>query len=221
VEVITELESSLIWNTIIDLLPGDPIQNKKLSYESTDFGILSQKGIVEIMVQIFGAKHSKDRKEKRKLIFDLAKLDRMERIYELSTDIKVSTTSSGVTDMTDVTHIGLDKHLIEQSSDDQLANSNTLNDNNCKEIEKINNNNKEIRSKKEEEGRCISIHPSPVEESLSSSSLPSDKDKQPSPSSAMTSAIGEKSSIPILPSQVQEQEQQHKRFNFIFTFRIL
>src|SRR4030095_6147800 len=91
-----------------------------------------------------------------------------------------------------MTHIGLDKHPIEQSSDGQLANSNTLNDNNCKEIEEINNNNKEIRTGKEEEGRRITVHPSqashpsPIEECPSGSSLPSsDKDHRPSTSPAI------------------------------------
>jgi hypothetical protein len=35
-----ELESSLIWNTITDLLPGELMPNRKFSYESTDFDIL-------------------------------------------------------------------------------------------------------------------------------------------------------------------------------------
>ena len=214
----TELESSLIWDRITEL-PGDTLPNKKLSYDSTEFGILSQKGIVETLIQIFGAKHSKDRRDKRKLIFDIAKLERIGKVYELSIDVKISTTSSGVTDVTDVTHIGLDKHLIEQSCDDQLANSNILNENNSKEIDEINNNNKEIRTRKEEEDPSIpahpsqASHPSPVEGSPSSS-LSSDKDKQPSLSSAMTSTIGEKSSIPL--PQVQEQEQLHKQFNCFY-----
>lgn len=81
-----------------------------------------------------------------------------------------------MTDVTDVTHIGLDKHLIEQPSDGQLANSSILNDNNCKEIKEINNNNKEIITGKEEEDHPIpahpsqASHPSPVEQ-LSPSSL--------------------------------------------------
>jgi hypothetical protein len=146
-----ELESSVIWSTITGLLPGDFVQNKKLSYESTDFGTLSQKGIVETLIQIFRAKHSKVRREKRKLIFDIDKLSRIGRAYELSIDVKISTTSSGVID---VTHIGLDKHLIEQSSDVQLANSSILNDNNSKELEENNDddiNNKEIIIRKGKE----------------------------------------------------------------------
>jgi hypothetical protein len=149
-----ELESSVIWSTITGLLPGDFVQNKKLSYESTDFGTLSQKGIVETLIQIFRAKHSKVRREKRKLIFDIDKLSRIGRAYELSIDVKISTTSSGVIDVTDVTHIGLDKHLIEQSSDVQLANSSILNDNNSKELEENNDddiNNKEIIIRKGKE----------------------------------------------------------------------
>jgi hypothetical protein len=212
-----ELESSLIWNTITDLLPGELMPNRKFSYESTDFDILSQKGIVEILIQKFGAKHSKDRREKRKLIFDIDKLDRIGRIYELPIDVKVSTTtSSAVTDMTDVTHIGLDKHLIEQSANSQLANSDILNNNNSKEIKENNNNNKEIIIRKTEDPSIPAhpsqaSHPSPIEESPSSS-LPLDKDKQLSLSSAMISTIGEMSSIP----SPQLQEEEHKRFNCFY-----
>ena len=140
----TELESSLIWNTITDLLTGDSIPNKKLSYDSAEFGILSQKGIVETCIQIFGAKHSKDRKEKRKLIFDIAKLERIGKIYELSIDVRVNTTSSGVTDVTDVTHIGIDKYLTEHSVVNELSDSNIITGNKTKELEENNDNNKEL-----------------------------------------------------------------------------
>jgi hypothetical protein len=105
-----ELESSLIWDTIIDLLPGEPISNKKLSYESSEFGTISQKGIIEILMQVFGASPSQNRREKRKLVFNMAKLERLGKVYDLSIEIRVG---QSVTDVTHVTDIGLDKHLGE------------------------------------------------------------------------------------------------------------
>jgi hypothetical protein len=41
-----ELESTLIWNTIKDTLQGSDIPHRPQSYDSTEFGILSQKDIV-------------------------------------------------------------------------------------------------------------------------------------------------------------------------------
>jgi hypothetical protein len=105
-----ELESSLIWDTIIDLLPGEPISNKKLSYESSEFGTISQKGIIEILMQVFGASPSQNRREKRKLVFNMAKLERLGKVYDLSIEVRVG---QSVTDVTHVTDIGLDKHLGE------------------------------------------------------------------------------------------------------------
>lgn len=140
----------------------------------------------------------------------------MGKIYELSIDVKISTTSSAVTDMTDVTHIGLDKHLIEQSPVRELCNSIKENNNNTKEIEEDNGINKEITTRKQEEDHAIAAHasqashPSPIKEShSSSSSLPSsDKDQQSSISLTITPSIDEVSSMPSSSSLLQEQENQ-------------
>ena len=104
----TKLESSLIWNYIMEVLPGEEIPHKKLSYESSEFGTISQKGIIEIFMQVFGAQRSLNRREKRKLLFDMDKLERLGKVYNLSMEIKVG---PSITDVTDVTDIGLDKHL--------------------------------------------------------------------------------------------------------------
>jgi hypothetical protein len=116
-----ELESVLIWNTITDILPGDSIPNKKLSFDSSEFGVISQKGVIESLIQLFGAKPSQNRRERRKLLFDLTKLKRLSRIYELAIEVKVGTSS--VTDVTDVTDVGLDKHFNEQSKEKKTADS--------------------------------------------------------------------------------------------------
>ena len=98
----------MIWNTIKDILPGSPIPNKPQSYDSTEFGILSQKEIVQTLSDVFGAERSRD-KTSRKLVFDPSKLDRLGKIYDLEVEVKL------VTHMTHMTHVGLDKHLQGQS----------------------------------------------------------------------------------------------------------
>jgi hypothetical protein len=132
-----ELESNLIWETIKDGLPGEAISNRKLSYDSADFGTISQKGVIETLIQVFGARQSPNRREKRKLIFDIDKLNRLGRIYNLSIEVKVGT---GVTDVTHVTDIGLDRYRIEaegrtkknegQEAQDQKKENSTNNYNN-------------------------------------------------------------------------------------------
>jgi hypothetical protein len=105
-----ELESTLIWNTLTNVLPGDVIPNRRLSYESSEFGTISQKGITETLIQVFGAQQSSNRRDKRRLRFDVEKLKRLSRIYDLSIDVRVGTS---VTDVADVTDIGLDRYAIE------------------------------------------------------------------------------------------------------------
>lgn len=122
-----KLSSSLIWQTIAspymeikendetktvknpDLLLGEPIPSKSLSYDSEEFGIISQKEIVEIMVQVFGAKASRN-KERHALTFDKLKLERLSKIYDISIDVKIGTGA-----VTDVTGVGLDRHLNQES----------------------------------------------------------------------------------------------------------
>ena len=105
-----ELESTIIWNTIKDTLQGSDIPHKPQSYDSTEFGILSQKDIVQTLTEVFGAERSRD-KTSRKLVFDPSKLDRLSKIYDLSVEVKL------VTHMTHMTHVGLDQHLQEQHMD--------------------------------------------------------------------------------------------------------
>lgn len=59
-----ELHSRLIWNKVIELLPGQEIPNKKLSYESSEFGIITQKEIIQILKDVFGASPSETRRRR-------------------------------------------------------------------------------------------------------------------------------------------------------------
>lgn len=82
------IESDLVWKTLINTLPGEFQQNKPLSYQSADFGEISQRYIIQTLKDIFAAEKTRDRKA-RKLKFDKAKLERLGRIYELQMDIQV------------------------------------------------------------------------------------------------------------------------------------
>ena len=86
----TELESGLIWNTITESLQGDATPNKPQSYQSVEFGYLSQKDIIQILKDIFGAKKSKRHGEGRKLEFDKVKLEKLGKIYDLDINVEVN-----------------------------------------------------------------------------------------------------------------------------------
>jgi hypothetical protein len=117
-----ELESSLIWTTIRETLPGKDIPYKPQSYDTVEFDIISQKEIVQALKDVFGAERSRDKKSRR-LIFDPSKLERLSKIYDLSIEVQV------VTHMTLVTHVGLDRHLTEQSNDNKIQDSDHENQN--------------------------------------------------------------------------------------------
>jgi hypothetical protein len=108
---------ALIWRTITNLLPGEEIPNKKLSYESSEFGTISQKEITQILKEVFGAKPPKRHGNSNRLIFDIDKLKRLGKIYDLSVEVKVATSDTKIEDEKfgedgmDGTDVGLDKHL--------------------------------------------------------------------------------------------------------------
>lgn len=108
-----ELESGLIWNTLLDILPGDSIPNRKLSYDSSEFGILSQKGITETLTQVFGAKSSQNRRDKRRVIFNIETLKRLSRIY-------------------DVTNVGLDRYAAKAEYTEEITEQDKKEENNSK-----------------------------------------------------------------------------------------
>jgi hypothetical protein len=91
----TKLESGIIWNTITESLQGNAIHNKPQTYESVEFGHLSQKDIIQILKDIFGAKKSKRHGEGRKLEFDEVKLEKLGKIYDLDINVEVSKKDEG------------------------------------------------------------------------------------------------------------------------------
>jgi hypothetical protein len=103
-----ELESSLIWDTVKEL-PGNAITGKPLSYESVDFGVLSQKEIIQTLKEVFWATPPKHTGKKRTLVFDKSKLDKLDKIHGLSIDIRIERQNE--THEMHETHVGLDRHI--------------------------------------------------------------------------------------------------------------
>jgi hypothetical protein len=76
----------MIWNTLTNVLAGEFSPNKKLSYDSSDFGLISS----QILKDAFGAKPSKRHGDSSRLIFDKAKLERISKMYDLPIEVKIS-----------------------------------------------------------------------------------------------------------------------------------
>jgi hypothetical protein len=70
------------------------------------------------MKEIFGAKPPKRHGENSKLIFHQDKLDRLSKLYELDTDVKVGTHEILV---------GLNKHISDASNNKDLSNNDKIN----------------------------------------------------------------------------------------------
>jgi hypothetical protein len=118
-----ELESNQIWDRIKVSLQGDEIPNRPQSYQSVEFGEISQKGIVQILKDVFGATKSKRHGEGRKYVFDLKKLERLGKIYDLSIDIQVDQEDENGTHGTHGTLVGLDRHVGEETSEEEIVNN--------------------------------------------------------------------------------------------------
>ena len=63
-----ELESSKIWENVIKELNGEVI--KAQTIQTSEFGPISQKQIIQIVKDVFKAKQSKSHDKSRKWIFD-------------------------------------------------------------------------------------------------------------------------------------------------------
>ncbi len=123
-----EIASSLIWDTITKekALEGDLI--KPQTFQSVEFGQLSQKEITQILKDVFGATKSKRHGDANKLVFDKGKLERLGKIYELSIEVKVTDKDNG--NAIDGIHgidgilVGLDKHFTRHAQNEDNIKSN-------------------------------------------------------------------------------------------------
>jgi hypothetical protein len=117
----TELASRFIWDYVKANLQGEDIHGKPLSYETPEFGIITQKEITQTLEHIFGAKPKKVNGI-RTLAFDLAKLQRLGKVYDLETEIKVIREGEGEgenlgSDRSDWTDVGIGKHLAASTNE--------------------------------------------------------------------------------------------------------
>ncbi len=113
-----EINSTDVWQSIKNELPGQEINGKPLSYESSEFGTLSQKAIIQKLKEIFGAiepSHHGSAKARR---FNLDALDKAGKAYSLDVDVKVSLeyNSSKEEEQSLKTSVGLDKYATEEST---------------------------------------------------------------------------------------------------------
>ena len=115
-----QLESVKIWDSVINELSGEVI--KAQTIQTSDFGPISQKQIIQILKDVFKAKPPRRHGNVRSLVFDPIILDKLSRVYDLDVDVKVkrktSLENSNNENGTHGTHgtlsgdgIGLDKHI--------------------------------------------------------------------------------------------------------------
>lgn len=87
------LPSRLVWDYITSNLEGTEIPGRNQSYETTEFGIISQREVTQTLVHVFGAKSKKVGGTKH-LAFDVAKLQRLGKVYDLSIKVEILEESS-------------------------------------------------------------------------------------------------------------------------------
>jgi hypothetical protein len=104
------LDSGMMWNIVKNTLQGKDIPYKPQSYDTVEFGTISQKGIIESLQQVFDAKPGKRHPGIKTLTFDKDKLQRLSKVYDLSKQVSVKLS------VEDVEDIGLDRHITEQPS---------------------------------------------------------------------------------------------------------
>ena len=111
-----ELESSSIWNYLKTNVEYKEIPFKPQSIETVEFGVLSQKGVIQTLKEVFQAAPPKFHSNSRKLIFSQKIIDRMAEVYDIDVEVMVkegedADAAALRTHRTDRTHVGLDRHI--------------------------------------------------------------------------------------------------------------
>ena len=122
------LESSIIWEKFIELLPGGELIGR-LTYKTEEFDEVSQKAITAMLKDQFKAKRPKHTGNKKQLIFDISQLKLMNSKYNVDVDVKV-VSESDESDESDESLVGLDRHLNGDNGSDKTNNNNNRNTNN-------------------------------------------------------------------------------------------
>ncbi|MGA9844422.1 MAG: hypothetical protein WBQ25_19150, partial [Nitrososphaeraceae archaeon] len=82
------LDSSTIWERFMNSLPCGEMVGR-YTYNSEEFGEVSQKALTTMLIDQFDAKRPKHTGNKKQLVFDIDKLNRMRSKYNLDPDVKV------------------------------------------------------------------------------------------------------------------------------------
>jgi hypothetical protein len=84
-----ELESNAVWNSLKFDVDWKPIPFRPQSIETVEFGILSQKGVIQTLKDVFHAQPPNRHGSSRRLVFSDVVLDRMKDTYEMDIEIVV------------------------------------------------------------------------------------------------------------------------------------
>lgn len=89
-----ELKFTLISTSLKDELQGKNIPHKSMSFECADFGIIYQGNVSTTLQEVFGADPKRHTKGERYLKFNWKNLNKLSKIYEMPTEIKVRSIGS-------------------------------------------------------------------------------------------------------------------------------
>jgi hypothetical protein len=90
IEKTFELRTTLIWTKLKDELHGTNIANKPMSFECEDFGTVTQGNVTKTLREVFGADLKRHGKTGRHLKFYSSSLDKLFKVYDVPTGIKVT-----------------------------------------------------------------------------------------------------------------------------------
>jgi len=97
-----EITSGTIWETVKASLDGSEILNKPMSYESTEYGTLSQKTIIQMIKDNFKSTSPTRTEKQRSLKFSRTVLNQLSSKYEVNLELQVVEEMTDETDETDV-----------------------------------------------------------------------------------------------------------------------
>jgi hypothetical protein len=100
----TTIPSRDFWNRIVLDLEATEIPGKKQSCDSTEFGIISQKEIIQTLEHVFGVKKKKTNTV-RHLIFNVAKLQQLGKVYDVSVKVEVVKEDKEMKEVAHVAHM--------------------------------------------------------------------------------------------------------------------
>lgn len=108
------LASSAIWEQVHSNLTGGFLYKGTTTFESAEYGQLTQKKVSMICHDVLGGKPDRNMSI-RGFIFDPKKLNQLDKIFNIELEVK------DMTDMTDMTLFGMDKHLIQPEIEHEIT----------------------------------------------------------------------------------------------------